>query len=206
MKHKVIFAAALAAMLMLLLGKGPAQSRENRSAENLARQICAACHGPNGNSISPLFPRLAGQPAPYIEAQLKSFRDKTRGDPPAVAYMWGMASQLDDGTIRDIALYYASQALRWRPSAPGAALALGQEIYESGVADRGIPACNSCHGAAGRGNATVPRLAGQHPEYLVKQLGFFKTRMRANDPVMAAVCAELTAEQMEAVALFASSR
>lgn len=204
MKIKVIFASAVAATL--LLHKCAAQSRENRPAENLARQVCAACHGPAGNSISPLFPRLAGQPVQYIEAQLKSFRNKTRADPPAVAYMWGMASQLDDSTIKDIAIFYASQAVRSIPPAPDAALALGQEIYERGVAAYGIPACNSCHGAAGRGNATVPRLAGQHPEYLVKQLGFFKTKLRTNDPVMAAVCAELTAEQMQAVALYASSR
>jgi cytochrome c553 len=201
---KVIFSTAVAAMFFL--GQGPAQSAVNSQAEGLATQVCAACHGRDGNSISPIFPRLAGQPAPYIEAQLKSFRNRTRADPPAIAYMWGMASQLDDGTIRDIATYYASQAARATPTNQNAALALGKEVYERGVADHGIPACNICHGAAARGNATAPRLAGQHPEYLVKQLGFFKTKMRGNDPVMAAVCAELTAEQMQAVALYASSR
>jgi cytochrome c553 len=152
-----------------------------------------------------MFPRLAGQLPQYIEAQLKSFRDRTRADPPAMAYMWGMASQLDDETIKDVATYYASQAARTIQTNQNAALALGKEIYERGVAERGVPACSTCHGVAARGSATAPRLAGQHQEYLVKQLGFFKTRLRGNDPVMAAVCAELTAKQMQAVALYASS-
>jgi cytochrome c553 len=200
---KVVFSTALAAMFFLT--EGPAQSAVVSKAEVLATQVCAACHARDGNSISPVFPRLAGQLPQYIEAQLKSFRNRTRADPPAVAYMWGMASQLDDETIKDVANYYASQAARTIQANQNAALALGKEIYERGVAERGVPACSTCHGAAARGSATAPRLAGQHPEYLVKQLSFFKTKLRGNDPVMAAVCAELTVDQMQAVAVYASS-
>jgi cytochrome c553 len=199
----VVFSTALAAMFFL--AEGPAQSAVVSKAEVLATQVCAACHARDGNSISPVFPRLAGQLPQYIEAQLKSFRNRTRADPPAVAYMWGMASQLDDETIKDVANYYASQAARTIQANQNAALALGKEIYERGVAERGVPACSTCHGAAARGSATAPRLAGQHPEYLVKQLSFFKTKLRGNDPVMAAVCAELTVDQMQAVAVYASS-
>ena len=201
---KIIFSTALAALFAL--GATSVPSATERQAERLATQVCATCHGRDGDSISPLFPRLAGQPPGYVEVQLKSFRDRTRADPPAMAYMWGMASQLDDETIKDLASYYASQAARAIPTNQNAPLRLGKEIYERGVADHGVPACKTCHGAAARGNATVPRLAGQHPEYLAKQLTFFKTKLRGNDPVMAAVCAELTTEQMQAVAVYASSR
>jgi cytochrome c553 len=149
---------------------------------------------------------LAGQPTQYMEAQLKAFRDRTRADPPAIGYMWGMASQLDDETIKEIASYYASQSIRAIPTNQHAALSLGKEIYERGMAAHGIPACSICHGPAARGSATAPRLAGQHPEYLAKQLAFFKTKLRGNDAVMAALCAELTTEQMQAVAAYAASR
>jgi cytochrome c553 len=201
---KILFSTALAALFAL--GATSVPSATERQAQRLATQVCGTCHGRDGNSISPLFPRLASQPAGYMEAQLKSFRDRTRADPPAVAYMWGMASQLDDETIKDLASYYASKAARPIPTNQSAALSLGKEIYEHGVADYGVPACKTCHGAAAGGNATAPRLAGQHAQYLAKQLAFFKTKLRGNDPVMAAVCAELTTEQMQAVALYASSR
>jgi len=201
---KVLFSIALAS---LLASPGIAlYAATEGQAERLATQVCAACHGRDGNSISPLFPRLASQPPQYIEAQLKQFRAKTRADPPAMAYMWGMASQLDDETIKDLATYYAAQAARGMPAGQVRTITLGREIYERGLVDRGVPSCKACHGVAAQGSATVPRLAGQHPEYLARQLAFFKTKLRGNDPVMAAVCAELTAEQIQAVATYASSK
>ena len=82
---KVVFSTAVAALVAL--GQTPAQGAAEGQAERLATQVCAACHGRNGNSISPLFPRLAGQHPQYVEAQLKSFRDRTRADPAAITYM-----------------------------------------------------------------------------------------------------------------------
>ena len=201
---KIVLATAMAALLAL--GESLSQGAVDAPAESIATRVCAACHGSAGDSISPFFPRLAGQPAAYLERQLKTFRDKTRADPPAVAYMWGMASQLDDETIRGLAAYYASRAVRPIPTNPSAAVAFGRDIYEQGIAANRVPACQGCHGSAAQGSATAPRLAGQHPEYLVKQLGFFRARLRGGDPVMVALCAQMTAEQMQAVALYASSR
>ena len=70
--------------------------------------VCSSCHGPDGRSSSPTFPRLAGQQKDYIVAQLQAFRDKTRADPHAQTYMWGMAARLSDATIDGIATYYGS--------------------------------------------------------------------------------------------------
>lgn len=201
---KIVLSTAV--ITLLVLGQSLAPGAVEAPAEAMATRVCAACHGRDGDSMSPFFPRLAGQPAEYLERQLKMFRDKTRTDPPAVAYMWGMASQLDDQTILGLAAYYASQPARPNPVKPGVSVAFGKEIYERGVAANLVPACAGCHGAVAQGNATAPRLAGQHPEYLVKQLTFFKTKLRAGDPVMVAACKEMTAEQMQAVALYASTR
>jgi len=201
---KIVLSTAVIALLVLT--ESSVQGASNSAAESIAIRVCAACHGNEGDSISPFFPRLAGQSAAYLDRQLKTFRDKTRADPPAVAYMWGMASQLDDAIIGGLAAYYASQAARPNSVKPGASAAFGKEIYERGAAANLVPACAGCHGAVAQGNATAPRLAGQHPEYLVKQLTFFKAKLRANDPVMVAACAQMTVEQMQAVASYAASR
>jgi cytochrome c553 len=110
---KLFFSMAVA--VSLALGHTSTHGGIEGQVERLAEQVCAACHGHEGNSISPLFPRLAGQLPQYIEAQLKSFRDRTRADPPAITYMWGMASQLDDETIKELASYYASRGARAVP-------------------------------------------------------------------------------------------
>ncbi|HTT36368.1 MAG TPA: c-type cytochrome [Burkholderiales bacterium] len=175
-------------------------------AARLAERVCAACHGPEGRSISPAFPRLGGQPAAYLEAQLQAFHDRTRDDPPAQGYMWGMTSQLDQEMIRGLAAYYASRPAPALASvADRALLEKGKAIYEQGLPTQRVPACATCHGAQGEGNGTTARLAGQHAEYLAKQLRYFGAELRNNDPVMPQVCSNLTAEQMQAVAAYASS-
>ncbi len=123
--------------------------------------VCQSCHGAQGNSVSSTFPRLNGQQADYIAAQLKNFRDHSRTDPHARAYMWGMASQLDDATIDGLAKYFASQ----KPSQPqggGELAAEGKKIYMDGADAQNVPACQACHGEHGEGNSVIPRLAGQH--------------------------------------------
>ena len=202
MKLGVLGGVSLALSLIASTG----YSAEDQEIKRYTSQVCAACHGPKGNSISPAFPRLAGQQAAYIEAQLTGFHDRTRGDPAAQAYMWGMASQLDARDIKQLAAYYAAQ--RPVPGAPGdkTLMAQGKTIYEQGMPDAGVPACATCHGAAAEGKEAIPRLAGQHPAYLVKQLAYFKAQLRANAPVMHAVTDKMTFDQMEAVATYAASK
>ena len=165
---------------------------------------CGTCHGINGRSVSPTFPNLAAQQAPYIELQLKAFKEQTRADPDAQAYMWGMASQLSDGMISQLADYFSKQ-----PPAPGklekpALIAQGKRLFEEGVAAQGIPPCASCHGAHAEGMATFPRLAGQHSPYLLKQLLVIQSVLRTA-PVMHGVVKNLTKDQMQAVVTYLES-
>lgn len=184
----------------------PASGAEDVEIARLATQVCASCHGPHGDSISPAFPRLAGQNAAYIEAQLKSFKDQTRGDAYAQAYMWGMVAQLDEDTMKRLAAYYAAE--KPNPGRPGdpALMAQGRHIFDNGIPGAGIPPCASCHGADAQGKDAIPRLAGQHPEYLVKQLVAFKSLQRGNAPVMHVVTDRMTLEQMRAIADYAASK
>ncbi|MBU6199821.1 MAG: cytochrome c4 [Xanthomonadaceae bacterium] len=190
--------------LVLAATAGAAFAQQDPAA--LAQGVCSACHGPDGHSISPVFPNLAGQQPAYITLQLFAFRDHRRGDPNAQAYMWGMASQLSDDTIKALATYYAAQ--KPAPGQPGASalMAAGEKIYTQGVPAQGVPACATCHGAQGLGDKAFPRLAGQHVDYLVAQLEGFKSGTRSNAPIMLAVARTLTPEQMRAVATYASSR
>jgi cytochrome c553 len=168
-------------------------------------QTCGTCHGANGRSVSPTFPNLAAQTAPYIEAQLKAFRDQTRADPDAQAYMWGMAAQLSDAQIGELAEYFSKQPAppAGKPGGP-AAIARGRQVFEEGVPARQIPPCASCHGAHAEGMATFPRLAGQHAPYLLKQLLVIQNALR-NAPVMHGVVKELTKDQIQAVAAYLES-
>ena len=167
-------------------------------------QTCAACHGANGRSIAPTFPNLAAQTAPYLETQLKAFKDQTRGDPDAQAYMWGMAAPLSDAMIGELAAYYAKQAAAKGTGADSVLIARGKQVFEVGVPAAQIPACATCHGAHAQGMATFPRLAGQHAPYLLKQLIVIQSALR-NAPVMHGVVKELTRDQMLAVAAYLES-
>lgn len=195
------------AAAVLLSGAGvPARADEPDAvtrayAQKIAITVCGTCHGPHGNSTQPKFPRLAGQNANYLAAQLKAFRSQTRGDPDAVGFMWGMASQLDDDTVAALAAYYTAQKAEPSASGASAAISRGREIYEHGVAAQGVPACSSCHGPDAHGLQDFPRLAGQHAQYVLKQLASFQSNMR-NVAIMHGVAQNLNLDDMDAVAAF----
>jgi cytochrome c553 len=170
-------------------------------AQLLAVTVCGTCHGAHGNSVHPKFPRLAGQNANYLAAQLKAFRAQSRGDPDAVGYMWGMAAELDDATIDALASYYSKQKPEPSPRGDAALIARGRAVYEHGVESEGVPACGACHGPDGHGVADFPRLASQHAQYLLKQLASFQSNMR-NVAVMHGVAQNLRLQEMQAVAAY----
>ena len=197
--------AAAAAALLTIAAPAAAGDQPDAAArahaQRIAVTVCGTCHGPNGNSMNPKYPRLAGQSANYLAAQLKAFRAQTRGDPDAISYMWGMASQLDDDTIQALAAYYAAQ--KAEPSASGASPSItrGRQIFAQGVAAQGVPACSSCHGPDAHGLQDFPRLAGQHAQYVLKQLASFQSNMR-NVAIMHGVAQNLNLGDMNAVAAF----
>ena len=177
----------------------------NKSAVRVAVDLCSSCHGPGGNSISPTFPKLAGQQKLYVAAQLRALKGKTRADPDAHDYMWGIAGTIDDTLIDPLAEYYASQ-----PPAPGKPgdpklVADGKRFYESGDSTRNIQACATCHAADAQGQAIFPRLAGQHAAYIVRQLQVIQNNLR-QAPVMHGIVTELKPAEMKALAEFLQSK
>lgn len=173
-------------------------------AATLAQQVCSNCHGSGGNAISPNFPNLAGQVEPYVVAQLDGFKSHGRRDPAGFEYMWGLSRSLSEEQIKGLAAYYAAQTPTRQPiEGDRGRLDAGKSIFENGVADKGIPACSGCHGAKGEGNATFPRIAGQHVDYIVKQLLVFqRTDERPEGTIMKTVAHELTQQHIRDVATY----
>ncbi|WP_018607086.1 c-type cytochrome [Uliginosibacterium gangwonense] len=172
------------------------------SGRVLAEQVCSNCHGRTGVSISPNFPNLAAQTEPYLVGQLTEFRGHSRSDPAGFEYMWGLSRHLTDEQIASLAAYYAAQNPKAPPVRAHAQWAnAGQKIFSEGIADQGIPPCMSCHGPQGQGNATFPRLASQHSDYLIKQLMVFqRTDERPEGSIMKTVAHGLTEQNMRDVA------
>jgi cytochrome c553 len=174
-------------------------------AERLAITVCGTCHGAMGVSAQPKFPNLAAQNADYLAAELEAFKSQSRGDPDAISYMWGMSAYLDADTMRALADRYAALPPPRLKVADPSLIATGRTLYENGLPDAGVPACGACHGPDGHGLPGFPRLAGQHAQYVLKQLRSFQSNMR-NVAVMHGVAAELKITQMRAVAAFIESQ
>jgi len=140
---------------------------------------CESCHGLHGDSKSGGTPRLNGQQAAYLQSRLKELQNPTRGTPRATNHMWETASNLNDQTAAGLAAYFAQQTAT--PSAAGGPLAAkGAKLYREG-AGANVPACQSCHGVSAEGRGAIPRLAGQHGEYLDLQLGALMLQLRVNE-------------------------
>jgi len=187
------------------MAQAPPDAATKEAARNIAAGVCASCHGPEGRSTNPQVPRLAGQQRAYIEAQLKSFRTQARSDPDAHDYMWGVAATLSDSITVGLADYYSAQSPAPGTPADSTILAAGRALYEKGEPGRGILACATCHGADAQGASVFPRLAGQHSQYLVKQMQMIRVRLRAS-PVMHGVLKDLTDSEMSSLATYLQSK
>jgi cytochrome c553 len=174
------------------------------SGQVLAEQVCSNCHGVTGTATSPNFPNLAGQPEVYLSNQLHELKGHSRSDPAGYEYMWGISRSLTDKQIQEIAAYFAAQKLRPQPIEGSAAqIDGGSAIFAGGLPEKGIPPCGSCHGPQGMGNEKFPRLAGQHADYLVKQLTVFqRTDERPEGSIMKTVAHNLTQENITNVAAY----
>jgi cbb3-type cytochrome c oxidase subunit III len=174
--------------------------------EDVARQWCANCHTVDGNSSSPLFPRLAGQQAGYIVEQLQALKNHSRSDESAHDYMWGIASALDDKTIAGIADYFSRQKPLPNPAAVDHQLAArGEQLFHNGNTDKGTPPCMACHGLSGEGSESGPRLAGQHALYVERQLHVFETTQRPSAVAMQAIVKSLDSKDIQALAAYIQS-
>lgn len=206
-KHQTIgrqgaMAALLAAGAIsagLALASPPAGDELLRRGRAVAAQ-CAACHGADGNSTNPLSPNLAGQFPGYLKLQLMNFRSGERPSP----VMKGIALTLTDPQIDDVSKYFGS--MHAKPQRPGdrALAARGQVIFSKGGAD-GAPACASCHGQAGQGQALYPRIASQPATYTMEQLTVYRTTPSFNNPlanVMKTVAVKLTDQEAQAVSAY----
>ena len=176
----------------------------NVTATTLAQQVCSNCHGVTGLATSPNFPNLAGQTEAYVIAQLNGFKSHDRQDPAGFEYMWGLSRSLTDDQIKGLTAYFAAQQAARQPvEGTAAQMEAGKEIFVNGVSAKNVPACATCHGAEGQGNATFPRLAGQHADYLAKQLLVFqRTDERPAGSIMKTVAHELNRDDIENVAAY----
>lgn len=204
---------AVAGALSALLTVSAHAAAPSTSAQQTATTVCAACHGPDGNSFNGDWPKLAGQHPQYITAQLVAFRCATTGTPKNCvartsansALMIGQAATLTDADIAGLAEYYSKQTLK--PGVASATLAAkGEKLYRGGNKQSALPACIACHGPDGRGNAAAkfPAIGGQHAAYLENQLKAYRDGSRHGDQnqMMRNVAAKLSDDELHAVAAY----
>lgn len=169
---------------------------------------CASCHGAAGDSTIEANPKLAGQHAAYIQRQLIDFRKVEGQDAPArvSSVMNPMAAPLTDQDIADISLYIAQQKLGTPATAGQEDLVdLGRSIWRGGIADKKVPACAACHGAAGAGiPGQYPSLSGQFSSYIQAQLELFRSGERMNNEPMHDIALRLTDAEIRAVSDYAA--
>ncbi len=197
--HTVIFRHRASAALALTLAVFALPALAAPSTALLQR--CAACHGATGNTAAAaLYPNLAGQSAAYIELQLTNFRN---GERPH-AQMRAVAEQLTGPEMRELAAFYAAQPAKPQPSVDAALEQQGRHIFDHGSAS-GAPACASCHGPQGHGQAPFPRIASQPAGYTLEQLKVYHDAPKFNNPLATAmkqVAVKLSDADMRAVAAY----
>lgn len=191
--------------LALVASQVQAQSLVDGSADaGKAKAItCAACHGAEGNSANAMWPNIAGQNAPYLQAQLAAFKDGSRNDP----IMSSQAMLLSDEDIADLAVYFESLPAAAQSVANADSVSRGEALYRGGSTETGASACLACHGPTGRGNpaAGYPALQGQHATYTAKQLNDYASGARTTDgktKIMRDIAGRLSKEDIAALSSY----
>ena len=196
--------AAMAASVFNASANTPAPAPAAKAAKpDLAKgeasfgAVCAACHGADGNSGTPAYPKLAQQHPEYLVKQLQEFKSGKRAN----AVMSGFASTLSDDDMRNIAFWVGSKAAKPGFAKDKELVALGEKIYRGGIADRQVPACAGCHSPNGAGlPIQYPRIGGQHAEYAASQLTAFRDGVRKNSLQMNQIAAKLNDREIKALA------
>jgi cytochrome c553 len=187
--------------LALLWNPSAARADDIARALDIVQSKCFICHGLDGESATPAFPRLAAQNAAYLVQQLRNYKSGRR----VSSTMQPMVADLDEADFAALGRYFASRPARAHPVNDDELARLGAQIYHHGKRDAGVPACASCHGPQGHGSDALPRLAGQHAQYTERQIRDFNTRARSTDqPIMHTVSAQLNDREIQAVAAYLS--
>lgn len=195
-KHVFLTGAALVAGLASLPALADTKADQLR-AEEIVSGRCFLCHGMEGESASPVFPRLAGQHSEYVARQLADFKSGKRKSDT----MKPQAEELTPAEMKALGAFFEKKKAATNAPTDVEILAVGKYIFSKGNSFSGLPACASCHGAKGLGTPQLPRLAGQHPRYIEDQLKQFNKRERTNDnAVMHTVASKLSELETHAVA------
>jgi cytochrome c553 len=198
---KAISAIVGIAGSIALIGVTQAADDATKGA-SIATEVCAGCHGADGNSIATTFPKLAGQQKVYLLRELKDYKSGKR----VSEIMAPLVATLSEDDLSNLAAYYAKQ----KP-APGVAgdaklLSVGKNLYLKGNSKTDVPSCDSCHEEDGSGSGKFPRVAGQHVDYALDQFRLYATGKRTNGArVMQAVAERMTEEETRAVAEYMAS-
>lgn len=195
----------LASITMFFLMSGAAIAGD-AAAGKAKSAACGGCHGFDGNSPIAAYPKLAGQNEAYIVNQIKAFKANTDRQN---AIMLGMAAGLSDEDTADIGAYFQAQSVKDAAPFDADKAAAGRELYKGGDMQKGVPACQACHGPTGAGTAGIgyPMLGGQYVEYTLAQLKAFKEGTRKNDDkmLMRSIVDKLSDDEMDAVANYIAS-
>ena len=189
----------IAVTCMLTLAASWCYAAGDPAAGKSKSAICAACHGPDGNSTTPAWPKIAGQHEEYIYKQLLDFKSGKREN----AQMSPIIANMSEQDLSDVAAFFSSQAGKPGQAKP-ANLLSAEHLYRAGDPATGLAACTACHGPDGAGNAAAkfPALSGQHAEYTIATLKAYKSEARKNDPngIMRDVASKLTNSDIEIIA------
>lgn len=190
-----LLATALIAALV------PASAADNTRAEEIVQGKCFICHGVEGESSSPVFPRLAGQHAQYVARQLADYKSGKR----ISSTMRPMVEDLNEADFKALGAFFETRKPQTHKVEDTELAQMGRFIFLRGNPYSGVAACSTCHSPKGNGSETLPRLAGQHAQYTENQLKAFNKRERTNDnAVMHAIASKLTELETKAVASYIS--
>lgn len=210
-RSKFTFSSVAAALVVtgglfsvnILAQDKKAETVDIAKGQQIASQACAACHAADGNSNAPVNPKLAAQHPEYLAKQLHNFKVKpgAKEAERANAIMAGFAATLSDADIKNVAAYFAAQQYKPAFAKDKELSELGKKIYRGGIAEKNVPACAGCHGAAGAGiPAQYPRLGGQWSEYTEAQLIAYRQGVRKNNAQMVTIASRLSDREIKAVA------
>jgi cytochrome c553 len=196
----------LASLALMFASSGIAHAAGDAEAGKTKAAACGGCHGVDGNSAVPTFPKLASQGEKYTVKQLQDFKANTNRKNEV---MLGMAAALSEADMADIGAFYATQKLAGSAPHDQSKLEMGRQIYKGGDLTKGRPACQACHGPKGGGIAGsgYPQLGGQFVDYTLAQLKAFRDGTRMNDDkmLMRSIVKDMTDEELEAVSNYIAS-